>query len=244
MILKIKSAGNRIKFKKAFYIFFASCLSAFSQSQSDIKFETSDEFQRNNIEENVETNIDSPLLEITGRALFSNSSPQGQNNGSGTFVDFERSLGIGRIGAFDWNYMISKPLILQYQGGNVGIGTTNPRVILDVAGRGIFSASVIGVYSGKGTFIDYEPSQNIGRIGAFDWDIKKTMPLILQYQGGNVGIGTITPQRVLHVANAIRMEPIQNPPDNPSKGDMYFGTDGKLHLYNGSAWFSVYMTPD
>ncbi|WP_066633119.1 hypothetical protein [Labilibacter marinus] len=63
-------------------------------------------------------------------------------------------------------------------------------------------------------------------------------------EGGNVGIGTNKPARLLHVSDAMRLEPLPTPPSNPNKGDLYFGEDGKLHLYNGQAWYSLNMTLD
>ncbi len=54
---------------------------------------------------------------------------------------------------------------------------------------------------------------------------------------GNVGIGTMQPARKLHVTDAMRLEPIPNPPQSPSKGDMYFdSTLNKLRVYDGSVW--------
>lgn len=54
---------------------------------------------------------------------------------------------------------------------------------------------------------------------------------------GNVGIGTTTPLRTLHVNSVMRLEPIASSPSNPSKGDMYFdSTLNKLRVYDGSVW--------
>ncbi len=54
---------------------------------------------------------------------------------------------------------------------------------------------------------------------------------------GNVGIGTTSPARILHVSSVMRLEPILTPPANPSKGDMYFdGIVNKLRVYDGTTW--------
>jgi hypothetical protein len=54
---------------------------------------------------------------------------------------------------------------------------------------------------------------------------------------GNVGIGTITPARTLHVNAVMRLEPIPAAPSLPAKGDMYFdSTLNKLRVYDGSVW--------
>jgi len=53
----------------------------------------------------------------------------------------------------------------------------------------------------------------------------------------NVGIGTITPKRKLHVNDVMRLEPRNSAPSNPAKGDIYFdGVLNKLRVYDGSLW--------
>jgi hypothetical protein len=54
---------------------------------------------------------------------------------------------------------------------------------------------------------------------------------------GNVGIGTTTPARTLHVNAVMRLEPIATAPTSPAKGDMYFdSTINKLRVYDGTVW--------
>jgi hypothetical protein len=54
---------------------------------------------------------------------------------------------------------------------------------------------------------------------------------------GNLGIGVTNPQRKLHVSDAMRLEPQNSPPLNPSKGDMYFdGVINKLRVFDGTIW--------
>jgi hypothetical protein len=54
---------------------------------------------------------------------------------------------------------------------------------------------------------------------------------------GNVGIGTNTPARTLHVNDVIRLTPRANPPTSAAMGDMYIDSDdGKLYVYDGSVW--------
>lgn len=55
--------------------------------------------------------------------------------------------------------------------------------------------------------------------------------------GGNLGIGTSSPARTLHVNAVMRLEPISSPPASPSKGDMYFDSVlNKLRVFDGSVW--------
>jgi photosystem II stability/assembly factor-like uncharacterized protein len=59
----------------------------------------------------------------------------------------------------------------------------------------------------------------------------------LNYQNGNVGIGTSEPQRTLHVKDVFRLEPRVTEPDNPSAGDMYFDANTKkLKVFDGDNW--------
>jgi len=54
---------------------------------------------------------------------------------------------------------------------------------------------------------------------------------------GNVGIGTETPARTLHVNDYMRLEPVSDPPDTPSAGDIYFDSDdNKLKCFDGTDW--------
>jgi hypothetical protein len=68
---------------------------------------------------------------------------------------------------------------------------------------------------------------------------QNTVRMVVSHNG-NVGIGTTTPLRTLHVNSVMRLEPVASSPSNPSKGDMYFdGTLNKLRVYDGSAWQNV-----
>ena len=56
----------------------------------------------------------------------------------------------------------------------------------------------------------------------------------------NVGIGTTTPKRKLHVNDVMRLEPRSSAPANPGEGDIYYdATIKKLRYYNGTSWISL-----
>jgi hypothetical protein len=62
-------------------------------------------------------------------------------------------------------------------------------------------------------------------------------PRLIIKGNGNVGIGTLTPARTLHVNDVMRLEPRNTVPSSPSKGDMYFdGVINKLRVYDGTTW--------
>ncbi len=54
---------------------------------------------------------------------------------------------------------------------------------------------------------------------------------------GNVGIGTNTPARKLHVSDVMRLEPRATAPSSPSEGDMYMDSSShKLRVFDGTNW--------
>lgn len=62
-------------------------------------------------------------------------------------------------------------------------------------------------------------------------------PRMVILYNGNVGIGTETPQRKLHIKDVMRLEPRDSAPDNPQAGDIYYdSTDNTIHYYNGREW--------
>ena len=60
---------------------------------------------------------------------------------------------------------------------------------------------------------------------------------------GNVGIGTSSPERKLHINDVLRLEPRSSPPSSPSAGDIYFDSDdNKLKCYDGTTWQSCWKS--
>jgi hypothetical protein len=58
-------------------------------------------------------------------------------------------------------------------------------------------------------------------------------------KNGDVGIGTTSPARSLHINDTLRLEPRSAAPSSPAEGDIYFDSD--LHMpcyYNSSDWLT------
>jgi hypothetical protein len=63
-------------------------------------------------------------------------------------------------------------------------------------------------------------------------------PLIYgDFSTGNVGIGTTSPARKLHISDVMRLEPRATAPVSPAEGDIYMdSSDHKLKVYDGTTW--------
>lgn len=80
------------------------------------------------------------------------------------------------------------------------------------------------------------PGSALSNRSLFQWRSYTTNYMTMT-ANGNLGIGTTTPDRTLHVNDVMRLEPRNSAPSNPSKGDIYFnGSTNKLMVYDGSTW--------
>ena len=94
--------------------------------------------------------------------------------------------------------------------GNVGVGTTAPTAKIDVAGSGWFRSDqgALAASAGKGVRLYFDSRLGIGEIFAQDYSTSPSKPnnLVLQHYGGNVGIGTPTPNRTLDVNGVVALK--------------------------------------
>jgi hypothetical protein len=98
-------------------------------------------------------------------------------------------------------------------------------------------ATAFGRYNigvGDGTdWIETDPIFELG-IGTDEENRKNAVTVL---KNGRVGIGTHEPQRMLHVKNLIRLDPLYYTPGNASEGDIYMdGNTHKLMVYDGTQW--------
>ena len=86
-----------------------------------------------------------------------------------------------------------------YTAGSVGIGTSSPKGALQIASGGMAVTGASSPYTGAGAGIFLESDTFGGALFSFDYTAYAPRPLLLNSPGGNVGIGTISPQAQLHV---------------------------------------------
>lgn len=99
-----------------------------------------------------------------------------------------------------------------------------------------YASLVIGRYNvGGGNMWNWYATEPIFEIGIGSDDSHKANAMTV-LKNGNVGIGTTTPARKLHISDAMRLEPITNPPSNPSQGDLYFDDSDALCVYVTAGW--------
>jgi hypothetical protein len=103
-------------------------------------------------------------------------------------------------------------LLFQYQGGNVGIGTTAPAHKLDVSGdiRGSFIVRPGGAYQNGSIYSDsnygmlFRSAQATPTLATYSFANTSDVKLMTMLNNGNVGIGTTAPTVKLDVAGEVR----------------------------------------
>jgi hypothetical protein len=200
-----------------------------------------------------------------------NTSSGTIQNAAGLFgiVDNHAGANIGN-GFGSWNYILNHSsitytagaydVLYNYPGGSAatGIGTLGgvenyAGANVDVAVPGNFYTTNNGTmkelygislaYYGTGTvtdsyaiFINKDFNKGTGKNYAI-----YSAPDNDSYIEGNVGFGTETPARKVHISGVMRLEPQASAPTSGAMGDIYVGTDGKLYFHNGTAWKEVQL---
>jgi hypothetical protein len=91
-----------------------------------------------------------------------------------------------------------------YNAGGVGIGTSTPKGALQLASGGLAVTGASSPYTGAGAGLFMENSSLYGGVlFAFDYGAYTPRNLLLNSPGGNVGIGTLSPQAKLHLYDPV-----------------------------------------
>ncbi|MFH0808549.1 MAG: hypothetical protein V1888_02945 [archaeon] len=158
------------------------------------------------------------------------------------------------------NLAVNYNLLLNPNGGNVGIGTTSPSSLFHVAGNAqigtantantdlfIYGAAGQGsldlqTRTGYNALISNNTSFIYSVTGASSYFAQQTngVERLRITSTGNVGIGTTSPARKLHINDTMRIEPTSTAPSSASLGDLYVDSDtNELCFYNSTAWVGL-----
>jgi hypothetical protein len=152
---------------------------------------------------------------ITGGDSFGHSLYIASSSGTQKRIGFNHNGTVGNIWSYDYGASTPQNLMLQFAGGNVGIGSNSAECRL-VVNRGSTATDVIPTTGlGGSTCFNFLHSggTDYGLIGGIlsstglVWLQSKyiattgTLPMALQPLGGNVGIGTSNPQGKLHIVD-------------------------------------------
>ena len=136
-------------------------------------------------------------------------------------------------------------LILQSQGGMLGVGQASPSAKIDSTGTDTVGIRYVKTGSKDSRITVGDPTQNWSM--AVGWNTAGDLSLIEEGAAGNriyvervtgeVGIGTSAPAQRLEVNGSIRLDPVAEP-TSKAAGSMYYNsTRQQVMLANGTSFF-------
>ena len=141
-------------------------------------------------------------------------------NGTSGDVNILKNLNVtgtiyGSVSGDDEYWNVSGDYLFPYDlSKNVGIGTTSPAEKLHIRGTG--ENILMGVQSGGNSYWGISAINSTNRMDIGPWASSHTLtPYMTLLAGGNVGIGTTTPDSKLEVTGDVHID-----------GDLFFETDG------------------
>lgn len=180
-----------------------------------------------------------------------------QNSNNAFDKDMYFGLGSGPVSHLHFYSNNTETMIVKNE--NVGIGSLSPTERLDVFGNinltGFLKFQGTNTIFGNpndvyGNFRVLQNNSTIQQDGMFInmnssgistahlrfYAGSGAPRMFIDASNGNVGIGTTTPQRSLHINAVMRLQPT-GAPANPVEGDLYMdGASHKLMVYDGTSW--------
>lgn len=182
-----------------------------ANTSSDNKWNANGNNIYNNNAGNLGIGTSSPgaKLDVNGMAFFRNNAG-GFVTGGGTGVKISTENNKGGIFGFDYTNFAPIDLILQGEGANVGIGNHFPESTLHITKPNDATTVTIGGNSQAGQFtaLRLQTSANQGgysNIQSIKYSGYDFGDLILNKDGGNIGIGTASPSAKLEVAGNVKI---------------------------------------
>jgi hypothetical protein len=140
-----------------------------------------------------------------------------------------------------------------FPNGNVGIGTTSPGAILDVKASASSFNNKIATFQDAytGSALDIKSQYSVGSFAHMG--IQAYFPgsspmvynnIVINGLGGNVGIGVLTPDKILHVSGPIQIDDAFGSDPSTTAGNPRLGigdVEGEIYLADPAVWLSIYL---
>jgi hypothetical protein len=137
--------------------------------------------------------------------------------------------------------------------GNVGIGTTSPGAILDVKASASSFNNKIATFQDAytGSALDIKSQYSVGSFTHMG--IQAYFPgsspmvynnIVINGLGGYVGIGVLTPYKILHVSGPIQIDDAFGSDPSTTAGNPRLGigdVEGEIYLADPDVWLSIYL---